>query len=174
MSRVTVTKTIPQRAERVWSVLAEFDRVAEFHPLVEASERTPAGAPGVGTKRVCRLYGGGVLEERITEWNEGEGYAARLELGSSPLRDIRAEVRVRQDGEHDAEVTLDLTYSLGRGPVAWLRDRLTMRSRVREALDAIITGLNHHIATGEHIGRGGSPSGILPGGPRAAEARAGG
>lgn len=174
MSRVTVTKTIPQRAERVWSVLAECERIVEFHPLVETSECSPAGPPGVGTHRVCRLYGGGVLDERITAWNEGEGYSARLELGGSSLRDIHAEVRVRQDGEHDAAVTLDLTYTLGRGPLSWLRDRLIMRRRVREALDAIITGLNHHIATGEHIGPGGSPSGILPGGPRAAEARAGG
>ena len=69
-SRLKVSKTIDIAApvDKVWAIVANFDKINTWLPAVESVEATGGNVPNTA-KRVLHLKGGGVIEEALTKYN---------------------------------------------------------------------------------------------------------
>lgn len=69
-SRLKIVKTIDIAApvDKVWAIVADFDKINTWLPAVEKVDATGGNTPNVA-KRVLHLKNGGVIEEALTRYN---------------------------------------------------------------------------------------------------------
>ena len=60
--------------DAVWSTLADFGAIRNFHKGLKNSYSTSEANGGLGATRHCDLKPMGSIEERITRWEEGKLY----------------------------------------------------------------------------------------------------
>jgi len=148
------TRTIPARLTRVWDVLADFDRLAEWADNADHTCWLDDPAPDGGmVGRARRVQAGRVvLVERIIAWEP----PARLayDLGGLPpvVKSAVNEWQLLVDpADTDATiVTLTTQVDCGPRPPQQLIARLVAR-RLAGASDVMLAGLAQHLeTTGAH------------------------
>jgi hypothetical protein len=75
MDTINFETSINAPKGKVREILADFSGIHKWAPLVTNS--TPITSNynnGLGCKRSCEIQNMGSICERVTEWNEGEGY----------------------------------------------------------------------------------------------------
>jgi hypothetical protein len=87
---------LPCSADEAWKVLREFGGIADWHPaIVKSGIEGEAGILRVGAVRRLELADGGVLRERLIEFDDGVRRLAYVfEESPLPVDGYRAEVRV--------------------------------------------------------------------------------
>ena len=154
MTLVERTRTIPARLTRVWDVLADFDRLAEWADNADHTCWLDDPAPDGGmVGRARRVQAGRVvLVERIIAWEP----PARLayDLGGLPpvVKSAVNEWQLLVDpADTDATiVTLTTQVDCGPRPPQQLIARLVAR-RLAGASDVMLAGLAQHLeTTGAH------------------------
>lgn len=159
MADITLKRTIAVPFDRVWDVLADFGGVHRYHPGVETSPVTD-GTPssGVGSERVCNLYDGNHLTERVSESVDGERLVIEVVDSSMPLSSGVGSFELNPIAANETEVTLNMRYAVKFGPLGALMDKLLLERTMNKGLDALLAGLDQHVRTGETIGKGWKPS----------------
>ncbi|MEX6664239.1 SRPBCC family protein [Pseudomonas sp. W2-17] len=96
MVLVEYSAGLPCSAEQAWKVLRAFGGIADWHPgIVKSGIEGEAGILRVGAIRRLALAGGGVLRERLIEFDDGvRGLAYVFEESPLPVDGYRAQVRV--------------------------------------------------------------------------------
>jgi uncharacterized protein YndB with AHSA1/START domain len=144
------SRTIPAHLTRVWDVLADFDRLADWAPNADHTcwlDEPREDGEMVGRARRVQA-GRVVLIETVTIWEP----PARLayDLGGLPpvVRSAVNEWRLRADpsGENRTVVTLATHVDCGPRPPQRLLARIVGR-RLARASDAMLDGLAAHLAT---------------------------
>lgn len=130
MAKSYASAVIPAPADRVWSVVRDFNGLAESHPVITAST-IEGGRPAaeVGCVRSLTLEDGGVVRERLVALDDQDRcYSYEMLEGPFPIRTYVATIRVRPitdsdesfvewhahyDAEAADEAELDRTFSAG-------------------------------------------------------------
>ncbi len=157
MSHIEYTAKVNASAATAWSVIADFQNVHRYHPIVERVTQASENERGPGAARVCHFYDGGSVKETITGWREGESFEVELTEGSMPFKRSSAMMRVAPLDEQHSCVTLSMDYEPKFGVAGQLMDRLMIRSKMSAMFAKVLNGFEYHLVTGELIGPEGAP-----------------
>ena len=96
MVLVEYSAGLPWSADQVWKVLRDFGGIAAWHPaIVKSGIESEVGILRVGAVRRLALADGGVLRERLIEFDDGlRALAYVFEESPLPVDGYRAQVRV--------------------------------------------------------------------------------
>lgn len=151
MTKLSSEIKINAPAQQVWAALADLERVQQFSPGVAKASYTTDSKEGVGAGRHCDLQGpSGWVEERVTEWNEGESLTIEIFDSSYPLKQAFGRFTLTPAGE-ETNVSFDLDYELKFGPIGALLNVLIVRRLFGKANKTVLTGLKYHVETGEVV-----------------------
>jgi len=143
-------------AQVIWSAFDDFGGIHKFHPLIESSPTTSRNQHGLGCERVCNMYGGGALKERIVGYEPGRRMQVEIyDAGPFPLKHAVAELLVVPEGANRSKVTFGIRFSPKFGPLGWLLAKLMMRAQFKKMLNQLLEGLDDHLRTGRLVGRNG-------------------
>lgn len=156
MTTVKVTRTINAPSSRVWAVLSDFSNVQVFHPLVQHVDQISEADRGLGAERRCNFYSGGSAVEKITEWKEeGQSFTCIVSDGPAPILDAIASMGVNKIDSEKSEVYVEMKYVPKWGILGKIIDVLMLRFGMRYTFNKVLAGLEHHVETGELIGKNG-------------------
>lgn len=158
MIRVGATKSLDVSATRAWEVIADFQNVQRFHPLVDHVDMLSDNERGVGAKRVCNFYDDTSVAEEVTQWEEGQGYTVELSDFSLPVKSATATLTVKSTGAGTSDVTFAMEFTPKFGPLGWVMGQVMMRPMMARVFSQVLAGLEHHAATGELVGEGWTPT----------------
>ncbi len=153
MSQLSSTATVHAPLARVWSTLNDVGTIAQWHPGVERSPVLSANPTGLGAARRVELYDGTSVVEEVTSLDDGRALTVTMSEYTMPLSRGAAMFEVEADGDGRTLVTMTMDYKMKYGPLGWLMNVLLMRPVMGKLLASILSGLDHHLVTGEHIGK---------------------
>ena len=149
MRTLTETVIIRAPAKNVWAALADFGDVAAWAPYMRVSHLLGDQATGVGTRRAMQHELGFRFEERVTAWNEGEGFSFDVLKAPWPMTDVAESWRMQpEDG--GVRVTTRVEYRMKLGPLGRLLDGSLVRFIVQREMRSGVLGLKAHV---EHRAR---------------------
>ena len=149
--QLTINKRLGLSAEDVWTHFADFSGVARFHPFVETADQLSEQNEGVGARRKCNFYDGNSVVEKIIEWEQGRRMNVELSEMSMPMKRATVEFIVVPHGDHESDIAITMNFTPKFGLVGAMMGAMMMK------LTQVLSGLEHHVRTGETIGRGGGP-----------------
>jgi uncharacterized protein YndB with AHSA1/START domain len=155
MSTISVVRNIPAPIDQVWEALSDFGGVYRYSAGVESSPIT-AGTPerGVGAERICHLYDGNHIEERVTGSIDKEQLSVKIVQSSMPIKSADGVFDLVSTAEGGTQVTITMTFVAKFGPLGWLMDKLMMNKAMTKSLAGMLAALEHHLATGEVVEKG--------------------
>jgi Polyketide cyclase / dehydrase and lipid transport len=154
MPKVKVSRSLSSSPDEVWKTISQIDGIHRFHPGVDRSPLCDGSkGSGVGAERVCQLYDGGELHERVVAVDDGKSLDVEVVGGTLPLESAvgRMELYPRADGGTDFTMTFDFRPAQGV-PAAVLQTKL------EEKLKLLLAGLDEHLVSGRIIDEQFSPS----------------
>ncbi|MFT7680286.1 MAG: hypothetical protein ACI8QC_004292 [Planctomycetota bacterium] len=159
MSSFSVTRAMGVPVDATWAALEDFGGVHRYSAGVERSPIN-AGTPasGVGAERVCHMYDGGFIEERVTSSVKNKRMEILIVTSSMPLKRANAAFDVVSTADGGTDVTMTMTYVMKFGPLGWLMDKLMVKRAMTRSLNGLLAALGHHLTTGEPIGKGWKPA----------------
>lgn len=155
MSLISITHTYPQSPSEVFAALNDFAGIHRFHPLLESSplvDGTPA--TGVGSERVCNLYDGNTLHERIVEAEQDKTLTVEIVDTSMPMAKGGGRFDLAPTADGGTELTMTMDFEMKMGLLGKALDRLVVARKFRGNLELLLAALGEHLATGATIGRG--------------------
>ncbi len=155
MSILTLSRTYPQNPSEVFAALNDFAGVHRFHPLLESSplvEGTPAG--GAGSERVCNLYDGNTIHERLIDTEADKWLKVEIVDTSMPMARGDGLFELAPTASGGTEITLTMDFELTMGWFGKALDKLVMARKFRSNLDLLLAALGEYLATGEPIEKG--------------------
>ncbi|MEM7112136.1 MAG: SRPBCC family protein [Chloroflexota bacterium] len=156
MTTITTSRTIHAPASKVWEVIADYHNADVYHPLLASVERLNEIDQGVGASRQCNLYNNSSIVETVTEWENGRSFT--VETNEQPIfGKTRGKMSIKPIDAHSSKITVTTTYTPKWGLIGKALDSLLLRMIVNQAVKRVLNGLQHHIETGEAIGKGGKP-----------------
>jgi len=153
MSQLSSTATVRAPLARVWETLADVGTIAEWHPGVEHSPVLSTNPTGLGAARRVELYDGTSAVEEVTSLDEGRSLTVSMSDHTMPLSRGAATFEVEADGDDRTRVTMTMDYEMKYGPLGWLMNAMLLRPIISKLLVSVLSGLDHHLVTGEHIGK---------------------
>lgn len=154
MTTITRNVTIDAPSEQVWPALADFGGIATWNPNVKASRLTSTQETGAGITRECRLVPVGTVQERVTEWVDGQTMSVEIfEFKNVPA--MRSAVAVFNLDARGPEtvVQMQLSYEVGLGALGAGMNSMMMKRQFSKAATGLLAGLKHHIETGAPVDR---------------------
>jgi hypothetical protein len=155
MSFIAVTRTYPQAPSEVFSALNDFAGIHRFHPLLESSplvDGTPAEGPG--SERVCKLYDGNTLHERLLDTETDKWLTVEIVDTSMPMAKGGGRFDLKPTAAGGTELTMTMDFELKMGLLGKALDRLVVGRKFRGNLEQLLAALGEHLETGAAIGRG--------------------
>ncbi|KAB1197274.1 MULTISPECIES: SRPBCC family protein [Haloferax] len=152
MHTVSQRRTIPAPLDDVWAVLDDFGGVENYNPNVEHAHITNGIETGEGATRQCEFYDGSSVQERIVSYDPETGYDVDfVDVGSIPVKEMHASIRVRELDDETTEVELTSRFVPKFGPLGWVVAKLLMKPKLEQTLADVLEGLEAHIETGTRI-----------------------
>lgn len=132
--------------DKVWRVWSQFGNVQDYVAGVPKSYLTGTTQEGIGTERRCEISPKQVVDEKITDWEDGSRYVMEVTRATGvPIGSLSADCRV--GGTNGAATaTISVRYSM-KGLIRFLPLKRPME---RQAADHLI-GLKHLVETGEAV-----------------------
>jgi ligand-binding SRPBCC domain-containing protein len=127
-------------ADRVWDILADFGNVAHWAPYMRKSSLIGSQEAGIGMRRGMRHAWGFRLEEVVTQWHVGKGFAFDVLKAPYPMKDVK-EVWVMGAENGGTVVETQVRYAMHLGPVGRLLDYLMVRFIVAREMRVGLYGL---------------------------------
>lgn len=155
MSNITRSVIVQASTQQVWAILGDFGGVHRWHPKVETSPITNDISEGLGAERICNFYDGTSVKEEIVEYREGEMLKVVLSEFSMPLNHGEATISLRKLSDEETEVSFSMDYEVKYGPLGWVMNSLMMTPMMGKMFEQVLGALDHHVVTGELIGRDG-------------------
>ncbi len=158
MTRISHEIQIDAAKDDVWAAIADLGAIQDFHPGVKKSYYTTEQESGVGASRHCDLKPFGSVEERATEWKEGESLALEIYDGEKtpPFKSAIAHISVEENADGTI-ARFALEYELKFGLLGRLMDRFMVKRQFDKVVPAILSGLKRHMERGARSNGNGKP-----------------
>lgn len=140
MRLVKETIEIGASLDVVWAILENFGDVAAWAPYMRHSALIGEQKTGVGTRRKLRHHWGFRIEEAVTEWDTGRGFAFDVSKAPYPMKNVR-ETWVIEHGNGRTVVASTVEYSMGLEWLGLLLDTALVQHIVRREMRAGLRGL---------------------------------
>ena len=116
LTKIVYQVDINAPKSEVWNLLADFDNL-DWAEGVKGAHYLDGQRGGVGTARHCDLTDGGYIVERITDWEEGNGFTYAIDDAKDPIStESYAIWRITGDESH-SKLTFEVHYKLKDGVV---------------------------------------------------------
>jgi ligand-binding SRPBCC domain-containing protein len=133
--------------ERVWSVLASLDALANYDPGISKAEIVSEVKNGPGAARKCDLAPGGWFKERVGTWRPNEALSFELYECTLPVRALRHTYTLVPDAGGTV-VRQRMEYRLKFGPFGRLLDALVVRRKWDAGIRGFFAGLKKYVESG--------------------------
>lgn len=141
---VRTAVTIDTSTAIVWDVLKEFGTVSEWAPTVSESYYLTAQTEGVGTGRHCHVVGFGNIEEHITDWFEGKGFAYTVSaLG--PFSESNSSWWLTRIDDQTTKLEVVFSYNIRFGIFGKILHKLVMRKKLEKSLPETLAATKQHV-----------------------------
>lgn len=127
----------------VWEVLADFGELACWAPYMRTSHLIGEQQSGIGMRRGMRHAWGFRLEEVVTQWHQGKGFAFDVLKAPFPMKDVK-EVWVLGPENGYTVVETQVRYGMHLGLLGGLLDWLLVRFIVRREMRVGLRGLKQY------------------------------
>lgn len=153
MPSVRATRTINASTSKIWTVLSDYSNIQVFHPNVEYVDQLSEDDRGLGAKRRCNFYDGTSAVEEIIEWKEGQSFTVTVTESTVPATNVTAVMEISKRNAHQSEVYIEMRYTPKWGVFGKIVNVLILRMAMRHVFNKVLKGLQHHVETGELIGK---------------------
>ncbi len=124
---------IDASTDTVWAALKEFGSVSDWAPTVSKSHYLDSQTSGVGTGRHCDIDGFGGIDEVVTHWQEGVGFAYSVTpLG--PLAKSNSSWYLTRITDQRTKLEVKFSYDLRFGILGRVLHKLVMRRKLEQSL----------------------------------------
>ena len=141
--------------EAAWQKLRDLSVAHHYVPGLTGTEIRTALKEGVGASRRVFQGGGRWLDETVTEWAEGRGFAIRLHRAEqgmvAPFREASFRYWLEDAGASRTRLVLTLSYTLRWGVFGALLERFAMGRGVRANLRDVALGLREYYLSGAPV-----------------------
>lgn len=147
MNTINFEMSINAPKEKVWKILADFSGIHKWAPLVTDSTSTTSNNNGLGCERSCEIQNMGSIHERVTEWNEGEGY--RVEVATVPGTAVKSGFTswlLESEGDHTMAKIASYFELEGTE-----EEKKAFLEKAPHLLKSSVIGLKHYIETGQRM-----------------------
>lgn len=150
----TISREIEINApkQEVWKFISKFGNICDASPGVKRSYVTSKQQEGVGATRHCDfVMNGATVEEKITEWNEGDSLKVDVfELNNLPgIKTMEASFKIRENGK-SSFLTAKLNYTM-KNFAFNIMNNLMLKKMNTKLWESVLAGHKKHIETGEKI-----------------------
>lgn len=159
MGKITVSGTMSHSVDRVWSMLDDFGSVYLWSAGVESSPII-GGTPerGVGAERLCTLYDGNRISERVIESVDKRKLVVDIYDTTMPLKSARGRFDLEETSDGGTLVRMTFEYVVKYGILGKAMDTLMIKRSLKKSLQNLLAALDDHLATGVHIQKGWQPA----------------
>ncbi|GAB3273870.1 SRPBCC family protein [Parahaliea aestuarii] len=149
---VAVSGEVGVSHTEAWQRMSDLSVAHKYVPGLTATEITTPQTEGVGASRKVYQTGSNYLEETVTAWDEGQGFAIRLHQGDEPMKPFKhAEFRYHMQAVTDrvTRVTLAIVVEMPFGALgSWLGENAA-REPLEAELTRVLAGLMYYYETGK-------------------------
>ncbi|MCD4731365.1 MAG: SRPBCC family protein [Bacteroidales bacterium] len=136
--------------EMVWDVIADLGGIQNYNPTVKKSFYNTDIKSGEGAGRICEFNPMGKVDEKATQWDEGNNYTLHIRpLEKLPFfKEGFAHFSLSSTSNGETEVSVEFEYDVTGGPVAWVMNKVMLRNNFDKGFEGILKGLKKHIEDG--------------------------
>ena len=145
--------TIDAAQELVWQIVSNLGDIYKFHPGVSKSYYTSKIEVGMGAARICELQPTGRIRETVVQWNEGSGFLLHIDPieKAPPVDNFSGNFELEQVDANKTSVSLTIQYDMKLGLIGELLNKLVIKSKMEEGIEALLQGLKIHTEKGLEI-----------------------
>lgn len=145
--------TIDVSKRQIWNVVSNLGDIYKYHPGVRKSYYTTDKVEQVGAARICELQPAGKILETVKSWEEGNGFLLEIEGIEKvpPVKEFTGQFQLEQVDKNVTLVSLTISYKMKLGLIGDLLNKLIIRSKMEEGIDALLSGLKVHTEMGLDI-----------------------
>lgn len=145
--------TIDASKQAVWEIVSNLGDIYKFHPGVSKSYYTTDKVEAIGAARICELRPVGKILETVKNWEEGNGFLLEIEgiEKALPAKEFTGHFQLERVDNNKTQVSLTLSYEMKLGLIGDLLNKLIIRSKMEEGIDALLSGLKVHSEKGLEI-----------------------
>lgn len=144
ITRISYHAEVQARPQEIWDILKYPGRISEFHPLIRKSYMDSQSTKD--KIRHCHLIPMGIMQEKITQWDEGKGFTTEVVGGQllPPYTFMKGRVQIEKQENHPS-VSFTFTYQLKFGILGRVMNALLIRPQFKNAPYHYITGLKKYV-----------------------------
>jgi hypothetical protein len=146
MSLVSSEVVIDASKEQTWEVLADFTKVIDWNPFLSEAHALGDSLQGVGAGRSCATSAGGVIEEFVTDWPEGESVAWRV-TGMPDSPPSVCLMSIGSAGDDEATLRFDFDFEGELSP----EQQDEARQQMGPMVEGLTQAFKHFVETGERM-----------------------
>ena len=149
-SAISADVEISASAAKVWEVLADFNGMYTWAPSIEDTEQVSDAASGVGAIRRNTAAGFGAIDQEVTKWEEGAGFAYK---GGAfgPFSGTVTTYQIRETGLDASACTAQISYRLQDPAMAGSPGEAQLRAKLEAGLHDILGALKTRVETGDLV-----------------------
>jgi ribosome-associated toxin RatA of RatAB toxin-antitoxin module len=134
----------------VWAAISSMRAVEDWHPNVAAVSVLSEGDTGVGASRRVSFHDGNSVVETVVEVS-AEQFVTMAMSEMPMMKHASVTIRVEPHSATTTEVSFEIDYQMGLGPLGWLMSAVMMKGMFRKVFGVALGGLAYHLETGERV-----------------------
>ncbi len=153
MQNVKATRTINATPATLWPLIADVTTIDRWSAAVATVDLLSDEPTGMGAARRCNFYDGTSVREDIVELEQEKVVRLKLSEFSAPMKRLEAEISLRPVADGQTEVGFEMFYVVKWGLLGRLMGATLVRRMMRKVASGSLAGLEHHVNTGETVGK---------------------
>jgi len=144
MTTLTYDININAPKAKTWDVLADFANLHWTRTIKDVRYLSEKRG-GVGTVRHCDLSDGGYIVERITQWDEGNGYTYAIDDARDPVAPSSYVIWSLSGDEERSNVRFEVNYKLKYGVFGAIMNALIAKKKFSKQIAIFMEELKCHM-----------------------------
>ena len=142
MKRAESSRTLNHGVEALWSVLSDFENVADWNPTLQSAHLLGTQKRGVGASRQCTLNDGkNHVEERVIRWEEGRLLEIEIVDGTLPFRKASVLVELESESPKRTRVHMTTSFEPKGGALGSVAAEIVLKPMLRRLFGRLFDGL---------------------------------